>query len=75
MKNAQAAGLRILLIRMVITFWRGSAGAREQDGEADGTAHEDDGGVGGQLGEEVGSAARAEGRLRALTAECTGEVG
>src|SRR5271170_4886353 len=52
-----------------------AAGAREQDGEADGAAHKDDGGVGGQLGEEVGCAAGAEGRLRALTAEGTGEVG
>src|SRR5260370_10467398 len=51
------------------------AGAREQDGEADGAEHEDDGGVGGQLGEEVGCAARAEGCLRALTAEGSGEVG
>ena len=51
------------------------AGAREEDGEADGAEHEDDGGVGGQLGEKVGCAARAEGRLGALTAEGSGEVG
>jgi hypothetical protein len=50
-------------------------GAREQDGEADGAEHEDDGGVGGQLGKEVGCATGAEGRLGALTAEGTGEVG
>jgi hypothetical protein len=52
-----------------------SAGAREQNRQADGAEHEDDGGVGGQLGEEVGCAARAEGCLRALTAEGTGQVG
>jgi hypothetical protein len=51
------------------------AGAREEDSEADGTEHEDDGGVGGQLGEKVGCAARAERCLRALTAEGSGEVG
>jgi len=51
------------------------AGAREQDGEADGAEHEDDGGVGGQLGEEVRCAARAKGCLRTLAAEGSGEVG
>jgi hypothetical protein len=51
------------------------AGAREEDGEADGAEHEDDGGVGGQLGEEVSCAARAEGCLRTLAAEGSGEVG
>ena len=50
------------------------AGAREQNGEADGAEHEDDGGVGRQLGEEVGCAAGAEGGLRALAAEGSGEV-
>jgi hypothetical protein len=50
-------------------------GAREQDGEADGAEHEDDGRVGSQLGEEVSRAAGAEGCLRTLTAEGTGEVG
>ena len=52
-----------------------AAGAREQDSEADGAEHEDDGGVGGQLGEEVGCAAGAEGGLGALAAEGSGEVG
>jgi hypothetical protein len=52
-----------------------AAGAREKDGETDGGEHEDDRGVGGELGEEVGRAARAEGRLGALTAEGSGEVG
>jgi hypothetical protein len=52
-----------------------AAGAGEQNGEANGGEHEDDGRVGGELGEEVGCAARAEGCLRALSAEGSGEVG
>ena len=52
-----------------------AAGAGEKDGEADGGEHEDDGGVGGQFGEEVGCATGAEGGLRALAAEGSGEVG
>ena len=52
-----------------------AAGAREEDRETYGAEHEDNGGVGGQLCEEVGRTARPEGRLRALTAEGTGEVG
>ena len=52
-----------------------AAGAGEQDGEGDGGEHEDDCRPGGELGEEVGCAARAEGGLRTLTAEGTGEVG
>ena len=52
-----------------------AAGAREQDGKADGGNHEDDGGPGGELGEEVSCSARAEGCLRSLTAEGSGEVG
>jgi hypothetical protein len=52
-----------------------AGGPGEHDGEADGGEHEDDGGVGGELGEEVGGAARAEGGLRALAAEGSGEVG
>ena len=50
-------------------------GAREKNGEADGAEHEDDGGVGGQLGEEVGCTTGAEGGLGALAAEGSGEVG
>ena len=49
--------------------------AGEHDREADGGEHEDDGRIGGQLGEEIGCAAGAEGRLRTLTAEGSGEVG
>jgi hypothetical protein len=52
-----------------------AARAREQDGEADRGEHEQDGRVGGQLGEEVSRTARTEGSLGALAAECTGEVG
>jgi hypothetical protein len=52
-----------------------AAGAGEQNGEANGGEHEDDGRVGGELGEEVGCAAGAEGCLRTLTAEGSGEVG
>jgi hypothetical protein len=49
--------------------------AGEQNGEANGGEHEDDGRVGSELGEEVGCAARAEGCLRTLTAEGSGEIG
>jgi hypothetical protein len=52
-----------------------AAGTREHDGEGDRGDHEDDGGPGGELGEEVGCSARAEGCLRTLTAEGSGEVG
>jgi hypothetical protein len=52
-----------------------AAGAGEQNGEANGGEHEDDGRVRGELGEEVGCAARAKGCLRALTAEGSGEIG
>ena len=50
-------------------------GAGEHDGEADGGEHEDDGRPGGELGEEIGGAARSEGGLRSLAAEGSGEVG
>src|SRR5580704_11663040 len=49
--------------------------AGQQNCEADGGEHEDDGRIGGELGEEVSCAARAEGCLRTLTAEGSGEVG
>ena len=52
-----------------------AAGAGEQDGEAERGEHEADGRVGGELGEQVGCAARTEGGLRTLAAECAGEVG
>jgi len=52
-----------------------AAGAREQDGERDRKKHEDDGRVGGQLGEQIGRAAWAEGGLRSLAAEGSGEIG
>lgn len=51
-----------------------AAGTREQDGEADGGDHEEDGRPGGELGEEVCCATRSEGGLRSLAAEGTGEV-
>lgn len=51
----------------------GAAG--HHNGEADGGEHEENCGPGGELGEQVGCAARAEGRLRTLTAECAGEIG
>ena len=51
------------------------AGMREHDGESDRGDHEDDGGPSGELGEEVGGSARAEGSLRALAAEGSGQVG
>src|ERR1700733_1796002 len=52
-----------------------AASAGEQNGEANGGEHEDDGRVGSELGEEVGCAARAERCLRTLSAEGSGEVG
>ena len=52
-----------------------AAGAREQDGEADGGEHEADSGVGGEFGEQVRGAARTECCLRSLAAEGTGEIG
>ena len=52
-----------------------SASAGQQNGQADGGEHEDDRRVGGQLGEEVGCAARTEGGLRTLATEGSGEVG
>jgi hypothetical protein len=48
---------------------------RERDVETDGRTHEDDCGPGGELGKEIGCSAWAEGRLRTLTAEGSGEVG
>ena len=49
--------------------------AGEHDGERDGDDHEEYRAPCGELGEQVGRAARAEGRLRTLAAECAGEVG
>ena len=40
-----------------------AAGTREHDGEANGGKHEDDRGVGGQLGEEVRGTTGTEGCL------------
>jgi hypothetical protein len=51
-----------------------SAGAGEHDGERDGDDHEEYRAPCGELGEQVGRAARAKGRLRTLAAEGTGEV-
>jgi hypothetical protein len=52
-----------------------AAGAGQHDGEADGGEHEEDGGPGSELGEEVGRAPGAEGGLRSLAAEGAGEIG
>ena len=52
-----------------------AAGTREQNGKTNGGKHEDDGRVCGELGKEVGCATRAEGCLRTLTAEGSGEIG
>jgi hypothetical protein len=51
------------------------ARAGEHDGEGDGDDHEEHRAPCGELGEQVGRAARAKGRLRTLAAECAGEVG
>ena len=42
--------------------------------QADGRNGEEDCGPGGKPGEQVGCAARPEGRLRSLAAESTGEI-
>src|ERR1035437_3195456 len=52
-----------------------AVGSREQDRERDGDHHEEHRAPGGELGEQIGRATRAERRLRALPAECAGEVG
>jgi hypothetical protein len=52
-----------------------AASAGEHYGEADRGKHEDDRGVSGELGEQVGCTARAEGCLRTLAAKGSGEVG
>jgi hypothetical protein len=49
--------------------------AGEQNGEANGGKHEDDGRVGSELGEEVGCAARAECCLRTLSADFVTSLG
>ena len=49
--------------------------AGDEDEESDRGAHEDDRRPGGELGEQVGGAARAKGGLRTLAAEGSGEVG
>lgn len=51
-----------------------ATGAREHHGEADGGNHEEDSRPGGELGEQRGGTARAEGSLRALAAEGSGEI-
>ena len=51
------------------------AGARHHDREADRGQHEDDRGVGRELAQEIGSAARTKSGLRTLAAEGTGEIG
>lgn len=52
-----------------------AARAGQHDGQADRGEHEDDGGVGGELGEEVRGTAGTEGGLRTLSAEGSCEVG
>ena len=71
---------RLLLWRGVLG-WRpgedGAADARaaQHHGERDGYHHEEHRAPCGELGEQVGRAARAKGRLRALAAEGPGEIG
>lgn len=89
MKNAQADGLRIENSGKLLGVCRGALGrgvsgengvvategtAGKNDGEANGGEHEDDRGIGGELGEEAGCSARAEGGLRSLAPEGSGEV-
>jgi len=52
-----------------------ASAARQQNGEREREQHEDDRAPGGEAGKQVGRAARAEGGLRALAAEGSGEVG
>jgi hypothetical protein len=91
MKNAQAEGLAHLEEESSWLFLCGrrlaggvlgagkdgavAARAGEQNGEANGGEHEDDGRVGGEFGEEVRCATRAERCLRTLTAKGSGEIG
>ncbi len=46
----------------------------DQDKQADGRDHENDGRPGGELGEQVGRTAWTESGLRTLTAKGTGEI-
>ena len=76
-----------ILWRSRLLLWRGLLGgctgedgfvcarAGEHDGEGDGDDHEEYRAPSGELGEQVGRAARAKGRLRTLAAEGAGEVG
>ena len=52
-----------------------AAGAHIENGEADGSDHEDDCGPGGEPGKHVCRCAGAEGSLRSLTAEGASEIG
>jgi hypothetical protein len=52
-----------------------ATGALIEDNQAEGSAHEDDGGPGGEPGKDVGRGAGSEGGLRALTAEGACEIG
>ena len=52
----------------------GGAGAREHDGEADGSEHKDNRRIAGQLGEQIGGSAGTKGCLGALATKGTGEV-
>src|ERR1035441_4368154 len=51
-----------------------AAGARQQDSQRDRDQHEEDRAPGGELGKQVGCAARSERRLRTLTAEGASQV-
>jgi hypothetical protein len=53
----------------------GAVSALDEDRQADGCEHENDGRPGCYLGEQVGCTARAERSLGALTAEGSGKVG
>ena len=70
---------RLLLGRGLLGGCTGEDGfvcarAGEHDCERDGDDHEEYRAPGGELGEQVGRAARAKGRLRTLAAECAGEI-
>ena len=71
---------KLLLRRGMLGWGSGEDGAvdvraAQHHGERDGDHHEEHRAPCGELGEQVGRAARAKGRLRSLAAEGPGEIG
>jgi len=66
---------RRLLGRCAREYGVVAAGARHQNRQRDGDHHEENGSPCGELGQQVGCAAWAKGRLRTLTAKCSRQIG